>query len=67
MISGSSKEEGFTMAEKTGLTNAGKKEQRQYKQILDKDVKEDRYATSGRAKETDARTVPKQHSKKGGK
>lgn len=39
------------------LTNAGKKEQRQFNQILDKAVKEDRMGK----KEPEARTVPKQH------
>jgi hypothetical protein len=40
------------------LTNAGKKEQRQINQILDKEAKEGRQG----AKEAEARTVPKEHS-----
>jgi hypothetical protein len=40
-----------------GMTNADKKEQRQFNQILDKAAKEGRQG----AKETAARTVPKQH------
>jgi hypothetical protein len=43
------------------LTNAGKKEQRQINQLLNKEVKEGRE----RVKEVDARTVPKQHNLKG--
>jgi hypothetical protein len=53
------------MPEKSGLTNAGKKEQRQFNQLLDKDVKEGRFGTAGQTKEVEARTVPKQHSTKG--
>jgi len=53
------------MAEKRGLSNAGKKEQRQFNQVLDKAVKEDRYEADGQTKEVEARTVPKQHSVKG--
>ena len=45
------------------LTNAGKKEQRQINQLLNKDFKEQR----PRVKEVDARTVPKQHRLKGRK
>ena len=48
---------------KEGLTNAGKKEQRQINQILTKDVKEGRQ----NVKEVAARTVPKQHRLKGSK
>ena len=56
------------MAEKTGLTNAGKKETRQFGQILNKAVKEGTYQEDGRRRETESRTVPKSHSKaKGGK
>jgi len=44
-----------------GLTNAGKKEQRQIKQLLNKPV------ITGLGKETEARTVPKQHRLKGAK
>ena len=44
-----------------GLTNAGKKEQRQIKQLLNKP---DATGT-GMGKETEARTVPKQHRLKG--
>lgn len=55
------------MGQNEGLSNAGKKEQRQYDQLIDKAVKEDRYEADGRPKEVEARTVPKQHSpKKGG-
>jgi hypothetical protein len=51
-----------------GLTNAGKKEQRQFDQTLDKAVKTDGYGADGQPREPEARTVPKQHSrKKGGK
>lgn len=50
-----------------GLTNAGKKEQRQINQKLDKAVKEGRLDAKGQTKEVEARTVPKQHStRKGG-
>jgi hypothetical protein len=45
------------------LTNAGKKEQGQINQILDKEVKEGRRGV----KEAEARTVPKQHRLKGRK
>jgi hypothetical protein len=44
-------------------TNAGKKEQRQFNQILDKAVKEGREG----AKDVEARTVPKQHRLRGRK
>ena len=50
-------------AMKEYLTNAGKKEQRQINQLLNKDVKEGR----PRVKEVEARTVPKQHRLKGRK
>lgn len=43
------------------LTNAGKKEQRQINQLLDKQAKE---GTQGR-KDTEARTVPKSHRTRG--
>jgi hypothetical protein len=43
---------------KEHLTNAGKKEQRQINQIIDKEAKEGRQG----AKEAEARTVPKQHN-----
>lgn len=46
-----------------GLTNAGKKEQRQINQILTKAVKEERQG----AKDVEARTVLKQHRLKGRK
>jgi hypothetical protein len=46
------------------LTNAGKKEQRQFNQILDKEVKE---GSRQGPKEVEARTVPKQHKLKGRK
>lgn len=42
------------------LTNAGKKEQRQFNQILDKAIKEDREPV----KQVEARTVPKGHKLK---
>ena len=47
-----------------GLTNAGKKEQRQFDQLLDKAVKEKRYGRGGVGKDVEARTVRKQHSAK---
>jgi hypothetical protein len=46
-----------------GLTNSGKKEQRQINQLLTKQAKEGRST----AKEVDARTTPKQHRLKGRK
>jgi len=45
------------------LTNAGKKEQRQFNQILNKAVKEGREAV----REVEARTVPRQHRLRGKK
>jgi hypothetical protein len=48
---------------KEGLSNAGKKEQRQINQLLTKEAKEGRQG----AKEVEARTVPKQHRLKGRK
>lgn len=45
---------------KEGLTNAGKKEQRQFNQILQKEVKEGRQSV----KNAEARTAPRQHSTK---
>jgi hypothetical protein len=48
---------------KENLSNAGKKEQRQFNQLLDKAVKEGREA----AKHVEARTVPKQHRLRGRK
>ena len=48
---------------KENLTNAGKKEQRQINQLLQKEVKENRHTV----KEVDARTVPKQHKLRGRK
>ena len=56
----------IAMPEKSGHSNVGKKEQRQYDQILDKAVKEDRYEAGGQPKEVEARTVPEQHAKKKG-
>jgi len=50
-------------AMKEGMTNMGKKEQRQFNQILDKDVKEN----PTRRKDVEARTVPKQHRMRGRK
>lgn len=54
---------------KEGFTNTGKKEQRQFNQILDKAVKEDRLEQGGPGKEVEARTTPEQHAvrTKGGK
>jgi len=48
---------------KEGMTNMGKKEQRQFNQILDKDVKE----SPTTRKDVEARTVPKQHRMRGRK
>jgi hypothetical protein len=48
---------------KENLTNAGKKEQRQFNQLLDKAVKE---GHEGK-KELEARTVRKQHRLRGHK
>jgi hypothetical protein len=48
-----------------GLTNSGKKEERQFNQILDKAVKEGRYEQDGQAKEVEARTTPKQRKPDG--
>ena len=45
------------------LTNAGKKEQRQFNQILDKSVKEGREGV----RDPMSRTVPKQHRTRGRK
>jgi hypothetical protein len=57
------------VTEKTRLTNAGKKEQRQFEQILNKAVKEGTYQADGAARDVESRTVPKGHSlkAKGGK
>ncbi len=55
------------MPERPGVSNLGKKEERQINQLLDKAVKEGKYEVDGSAKETDARTTPKQHSLKGTK
>ncbi len=52
------------MARTEGLTNAGKKESRQYNQILDKAVKEGKYGQTGQVKEVDARTTPHLQSPK---
>ena len=51
-------------AAKEGLTNAGKKEQRQFNQILNKAVKEGGPRGKG---DIEARTVPKQHRLRGTK
>jgi hypothetical protein len=48
-----------------GLTNSGKKEERQFNQILNKAAKEGRLEEDGRAKEVEARTTPKQHKPDG--
>ncbi len=50
------------MATKERLTNSGKKEQRQYGQVLDKAVKEDRLDSRGQPREVESRTTPKQHA-----
>jgi hypothetical protein len=56
------------MGQGEGLTNAGKKEQRQYRQILNKAVKEGRLEAGGQTREIESRPVPKQHSpRKGGR
>lgn len=44
-----------------GQTNSGKKEQRQFNQLLDKSVKEGRE----KVRDTHGRTTPKQHALKG--
>jgi hypothetical protein len=55
------------MGQSEGLKNAGKKEQRQFNQILNKAVKEGKFDEDGEAKEIEARTVPgKTHSGKHG-
>jgi len=51
------------MPQKKDLRGVSKKEQRQYEHIKEKAQKEGRYGT--RAKEVAARTVMKQHKKKG--
>jgi len=51
------------MPEDEKLTNAGKKEQRQFDQLLDKEVKEGHDSVRG----VEGRTVPKQHELKGDK
>jgi hypothetical protein len=48
---------------KEGLSNAGKKEQRQINQLLTKEVRESGVG----AKPAESRTVPKQHRLKGRK
>ncbi len=50
------------MAQHEGQTNSGKKEQRQFDQLLDKAVKEDRLDTDGSPREVESRTTPKQHA-----
>lgn len=45
---------------KEGVTNVGKKEQRQFNQVLDKEVKEGRQ----NVRDVEARTAPRQHSPK---
>lgn len=49
----------------SGLTNSGKKEERQFNQTLNKAVKESRYQEDGQVKEVDARTTPKQRKPDG--
>jgi hypothetical protein len=46
------------MGQDEGLTNVGKKEQRQYNQRLDRAVKEGQYDQEGEPKEVEARIVP---------
>ncbi len=48
---------------KENLSNAGKKEQRQINQLLNKAVKEDRRPV----RDVEGRTVPKQHRLRGSK
>lgn len=50
------------MGQREGQTNSGKKEQRQFDQLLDKAVKEDRLDSSGQPREVESRTTPKQHA-----
>jgi hypothetical protein len=50
---------------KDGLSNSGKKEERQFNQILNKAVKEGRLEEDGQAKEVEARTTPKQRKPDG--
>ncbi len=55
------------MGQDEGLTNAGKKEQRQFNQILDKAVKEGKLDDDGEPREVESRTVPdKTHTGKHG-
>jgi hypothetical protein len=55
------------MGQSEWLNNAGKKEHRQFNQILDKAVKEGKYDKEGEPKEVEARTVPdKTHTGKHG-
>ena len=53
------------MASKENLSNAGKKEQRQFNQVLNKAVKSGQFEAGGH--DVEARTVPKQHRLKGRK
>jgi hypothetical protein len=51
------------VAEKTRLTNVGKKEMRQFDQILNKAVKEGTYQADGLVRDVESRTIRKSHSK----
>jgi len=53
------------MPHHSGLTNSGKKEERQFNQILNKAVKEDRLEEDNQVKEVEARTTPKQRQPDG--
>lgn len=46
------------------LTNAGKKEQRQFKQVLNSAVQQGKLDQSHPVKDVEARTVPKTHNLK---
>jgi hypothetical protein len=46
------------------LTNAGKKEQRQFNQVLNKAVRQGRMDQLKQVKDIEARTVPKSHNLK---
>jgi len=48
-----------------GTTNSGKKETRQFDQLVDKATKEGKLEQDGQPKEVEARTTPRQHSQKG--
>jgi len=52
------------MAQKN-TTNSGKKETRQFDQLVDKATKEGKLEQDGAPREVEARTAPRQHSQKG--